>query len=73
MNFFRIIICKFSIFMKPINPEKFSMNSIMWLTNLQWRRQEFFRDGTPRPLEGYQAPPAGGPGAKAPEGSEVSF
>ena len=65
-EFFRIIIWTFSILMYPINPEKFSVNSIIWLGNLQWRRQEFFREGTPRSLEGYQAPPAGGPGAKAP-------
>ena len=32
----------------------------------QWRRQDFFSGGTPRPLKGYHAPPAGGPGAKAP-------
>ena len=36
--------------------------------------QEFFRDGTPRPLEGYQAPHARGPWGKgSPDGSEVSF
>ena len=30
--------------------------------------------GTPRPLKGYHAPPAGGPGGKGPpDGSEVSF
>ena len=42
-EFFRKIIWKFSNFMKPINPEKFSVNSLIWLRNLQWRRKEFFR------------------------------
>ena len=34
---------------------------------IQWRRQDFFLGvgGKPRPLKGYHAPPAGGPGAKA--------
>ena len=40
----------------------------------QRRRQDFFRGGTPRPLKGYHAPPAGGPGGEGPpDGSEVSF
>ena len=38
----------------------------MKVSPLQWRRQDFFRGATPRPLKGYHAPPAGGPGAKAP-------
>ena len=34
----------------------------------------FFRGGDARPLKGYHAPPAGGPGGEGPpEGSEVSF
>ena len=33
-----------------------------------------FREGTPRPLKGYQASPAAGPGGEGPQdGSEVSF
>ena len=33
----------------------------------QWRRQDFFGGGgKPWALKGYHAPPAGGPGAKAP-------
>ena len=35
----------------------------------RWRRQDFFRGGggrTPRPLKGYHAPPAGGPGSGSP-------
>ena len=37
------------------------------ITIVQWRRQDFFGGGgTPRPLKGYQAPPAEGSGAKAP-------
>ena len=46
-NFFRIIIWKFSYFMKPINPEKISVNSLIWLRNLQWRREEFFQGNAP--------------------------
>ena len=54
--------------MKPINPGKFAVNSIIWLRNL------IFREGTPRPLKGYHAPPAGGPGGEGPpDGSEFSF
>ena len=30
----------------------------------QWRRQDFFGGGTPRPLKGYHAPPAGGEGPR---------
>ena len=61
--------------MKPINPEKFSVNSLIWLRNLQWRRKEFFLGGgTLGPLKDYQAPTAGGPGGEGhSEGSEVSF
>ena len=40
---FRKIIWKFSNFMKSINPEKISGNSLIWLRNLQWSRREFFR------------------------------
>ena len=61
---FRIIIWKFSIFMKPINPEKFSVNSRIWLRNLQWRRKEFFRG--PGHLKAIKRPPQGVRGAKAP-------
>ena len=46
--------------MKPINAEKFSGNSPIWLRNLQWRRNEFF-GGTLGPLRDYKAPNAGGP------------
>ena len=61
-EFFRIFIWKLSNFMKPINPEKFSVNCIIWLRNLQW------------PLKGYQAPSAGDQGGKVfLDGSEVSF
>ena len=42
-EFFRIIIWKFSNFMKPINVEKISVNSLIWLWNLQWQRKEYFR------------------------------
>ena len=59
--------------MIPINPEQFSMNSLIWLRNLQWRRKEFFSGGTLGPLKDYQAPTAGGPGAEGPsDRSEVS-
>ena len=59
--------------MKPINPKKFSVNSLIWLKNLQWRRKESFRV-TLGPLKDYQAPTAGGPvGEGPPDGSEVSF
>ena len=35
---------------------------------------DFFQGGKPRPLKGYHAPPAGGPGGEGPpDGSEVSF
>ena len=43
---------------------------------LQRRRQDFFSGGggTPRPLKGYHAPIAWGPGGEGPpDGSEVSF
>ena len=43
------------------------------LLEMQMRRQDFF-GGTLRPLKGYHAPPAGGPGGEGPaDGSEVSF
>ena len=59
--------------MKPINPEKISVNSLIWLRNLQWRRKELFRWERSGQLD-YQAPPAGGPGGEGPpDGSEVSF
>ena len=36
-----------------------------WEIRGQWCRQDFFRGGgTPRPLKGYHAPPAGGPGGE---------
>ena len=71
--FFQVIIWKFWIFMKPIRPEKWSVNSIIWLINLEWRGQEFF-GGPPRPLKGYQAHHAGGPGSEGPlDDSEVWF
>ena len=41
-EFFRKIIWKFSNFMKPINPEKFTWNCLISLKNLQWRRKELF-------------------------------
>ena len=35
--------------------------------HIQWRHQDFFREGgMPRPLKGYHAPPAGGPETAAP-------
>ena len=73
-EFFRIIIWKFSIFIKPINPEKFSVNSIIWLRNLQRRRQEFFERERPGHLNAIKRPLRGSGGGKGPpDGSEVSF
>ena len=43
--------------MNPKNPEKFSLYSIIWLRDLQWRRHELLRERTPRPLKCYQASP----------------
>ena len=41
------------------------------LLEMQRRRQDFF-GGTLRPLKGYHAPPAGGPGGEGPpDGREV--
>ena len=61
--------------MKPINTEKISVNSLIWLRNLQWRRKELFRwerSGHCKTIK--QTPPAGGPGGEGPpDGSEVSF
>ena len=48
--------------MKPINTEKISVNSLIWIRNLQWRRKELFRwerSGHLKTIK--QAPPAGGP------------
>ena len=62
--------------MKPINQEKFSVNSMIWLRNLQWRRKKIFFGGgrgTLRPLKGYQAAPAGGPGGKGPPRTIAKF
>ena len=75
MNFFRIIIWKLSNFMKPINAEKISVNSLILLRNLQWRRKEFFRGERSGHLKTIKRPPQGVRGAKAlpPDGSEVSF
>ena len=54
--------------------EKFKERTVHLNSQLQWRRHEFFRERTPRPLKGYQASPAGGPwGEGPPDGSEVSF
>ena len=47
--------------MKPINPEKFSGNFLIWLRNLQWRRK-----ATLGPLKDYQATTAGGPWGEGP-------
>ena len=65
-EFFRIIIWKLSNFMKPINTEKISVNSLIWLRNLQWRRKEFFRSECSGHLKTIKHPPQGVRGAKAP-------
>ena len=65
-EFFRRIIWKFSNFMKPINTEKFSVNSLIWLRNLQWRLKEFFRGERSGHLNSIKRPPQGVRGAKAP-------
>ena len=60
--------------MKPINPEKISVNSLIWGRNLLWRRNAFFSEGTLGTLKDYQAPhPGGRGGGGLPDGSEVSF
>ena len=51
--------------MKPINPEKISVNSIIWL-KIYSGGERNFSGVTLGPLKDYQAPTAGGPGAKAP-------
>ena len=66
-DFFRIIIWKFSNFMKPINPEKISANSLIWLRN--W--QGIFRGEFSGHLETIKRSLQGVRGAK--DGSEVSF
>ena len=65
-EFFRIIIWKFSNFMKHINAEKISVNSLIWLRNLQWGRREFFRWERSGHLKTIKRPPQGVRGAKAP-------
>ena len=57
---------KFSNFMKPINPEKFSGNSPIWLRNLQWRRKEFFRVERSGHLKTIKRPPQVGRGLRPP-------
>ena len=52
--------------MKPINPEKFSVNSLIWLRNLKWRRKEFFRGERSGHLNTIKRPAQGVRGAKAP-------
>ena len=60
--------------MKPINPEKFSVNSLIWLRNFPLAAKGIFSGGTLGPLKDYQAPTAGGQGGEGPpDGSEVSF
>ena len=54
--------------MKPLNPEQFSVNSLIWLV----AAKGILSGGTLGPLKDYQAPTAGGPGAKAP-GRKRSF
>ena len=65
-EFFRKIIWNYSNFMNPINPEKFSGNSLIWLRNLQWRRKEFFRWERSGQLKTIKHPPQGVRGANAP-------
>ena len=65
-EFFGKIIWKFSNFMKPINPEKFSLDSLIWFRNLQWRRKELFRGERSGHLKTIKRPPQGFRGAKAP-------
>ena len=65
-EFVRKIIWQFSNFMKPINPEKFSVNSLIWLRNFQWRRKDFFRGERSGHLKTIKRPPQGVRGAKAP-------
>ena len=65
-EFFRIIIWKFSNFMKPKISEKISVNSLIWLRNLQWRRKEFFRWERSCHVKTIKRPPQGVRGAKAP-------
>ena len=73
MNFFRIIIWKLSNFMKPINTEKISVNFIIWLINLQWRRKEFCRWECSGHLNTITHPPPGVRGAKAPPRTVAKF
>ena len=73
-KFFRKIIWKFSNFMKPINPEKKPVNSLIWLRNLQWRRKEFFRGERSGHLKTIKRPRRESGGLRPPpDGSEVSF
>ena len=57
---------KLSNFMKPINAEKISVNSHIWLRNLQSRRKEFFWSERSGHLKTIKRPPQGVRGAKAP-------
>ena len=68
----RIIIWKISIFMKPINPEKFSV--IYYLVQkFTVAAPGIFSGVMPWPLKGYQAPPQGVWRRRPPDGREVSF
>ena len=52
--------------MKPVNTEKISVNSVIWLRNFQWRRKEFCRWERSGHLNTIKHPPQGVRGAKAP-------
>ena len=60
----------------PMNFSHWCLIEESWFyrKGLQWRRQDFFGGGTPRPLKGYHAPPRRGSwGRQPPDGSELSF
>ena len=60
--------------MKPINPEKISVNSLNWLRNLQWLSKEFLTGERSGHLKTIKRSPQGGPEPEGPpDGSEVSF
>ena len=65
-EFFSIIIRKLANFMKPINAEKISVNSLIWLRNLQWRRKELFRWERSGHLKTIKHPPQGVLGRRPP-------
>ena len=52
--------------MKPINQEKFFFEFFYLVEKFTVVAPGIFSGGTPRPLKGYQAPPAGGPGGEGP-------